>query len=267
MPRMGHPPRATHRAVLTALAAWIVAAGAAAPAGSTTGAAADRLSHTFAVGKGRQWSVAGDVVSVRLVGDPGRTDVRIDITRHAATAADLARLPVIAREAAAGPEVILRQTGGGLDPGLRAEVTIAAPATGSRGVISVVEGGLEIRGYHGRLEAEVQRGAITASDVSGTLRLTTAIGAVDVTRARLVPGGLLRLRTFNGDVRLGFAAAPRDARVMALALNGTIASALPLTMKDGWGPRWGEATIGTGADVVSIDVVTGAIRIESPGRQ
>ncbi len=136
--------------------------------------------------------------------------------------------------------------------------------TGSRGVIAVLEGGLEVRAYHGRLEAEVQRGSIDAADVSGTLRLATTIGAVEVTRARLVPGGLLRLRTFNGDVRLGFASPPRDARVMALALNGTIRSTLPLAMKDGWGPRWGEATFGTGADVVSIDVVSGTIRIDSP---
>jgi hypothetical protein len=50
---------------------------------------------------------------------------------------------------------------------------------------------------------------------------------------------------------------------MALALNGTINSDIPLTMKDTWGPRWGEATLGKGEPVVSIDVITGRIEIRT----
>ncbi len=53
--------------------------------------------------------------------------------------------------------------------------------------------------------------------------------------ARLAPDGLIRLRTFNGDVRLAFAEAPADARVMALALNGTVTSQMPLTLKTAGG--------------------------------
>ena len=77
----------------------------------------------------------------------------------------------------------------------------------------------------------------------------------------------MRLRTFNGDVRLTFAEVPADARVMALALNGTISSDIPLTMKDTWGPRWGEATLGKGEPVVSIDVITGRIEIRRSSAQ
>ena len=55
-----------------------------------------------------------------------------------------------------------------------------------------------------------------------------------------------------------------DARVLALALNGTIKSSIPLTVKDKWGPRWGEATLGAGEPVISIDVITGAIVIDAP---
>jgi hypothetical protein len=74
-----------------------------------------------------------------------------------------------------------------------------------------------------------------------------------------------RARTFNGDLRLAFAARPTDARIMALALNGTVRSDIPLTLRTGWGPRWGETTLGRGEPVVSLDVVTGDIRIEAPG--
>ena len=78
------------------------------------------------------------------------------------------------------------------------------------------------------------------------------------------PEGLLRLRAFNGDVRLTLAGRPPDARILALALNGTITSQIPLTMKDTWGPRWGEATLGRGEPVISIDVISGRIEIKAP---
>jgi hypothetical protein len=51
---------------------------------------------------------------------------------------------------------------------------------------------------------------------------------------------------------------------MALALNGTVTSEIPLTRKDSWGPRWAEATLGTGEPVISLEVVTGAVEIRSP---
>jgi len=73
----------------------------------------------------------------------------------------------------------------------------------------------------------------------------------------------LRLRAFNGDVRLQMPAAPTDARVMALALNGSIQSDIPMTTRDTWGPRWSEATLGKGEPVISIDVVTGKVEIRT----
>jgi hypothetical protein len=72
------------------------------------------------------------------------------------------------------------------------------------------------------------------------------------------------LRAFNGDVRLTLAERPADARIMALALNGSITSQIPLVMKDTWGPRWGETTLGKGEPVISLDVITGTIEIRSP---
>ena len=250
---------------MTAVAAgWALTVAGAHPVALDARAVSETQSHTFSPREGQTWSVTADIATVRILGEAARRDVRVDITRQAAVAAHLARLPVVTRETEGGPEVIVRQADGALDPSLRTEITITAPATGSHGSIAVVEGALDVRGYHGRLEATVTRGPIAASDVSGVLRFESTIGSVEVTGARLEPGGLLRLRTFNGDLHLALAEWPRDARLMALALNGVIQSAVPLTMKDGWGPRWGEATFGTGEHVVSLDVVTGTIRIEAP---
>jgi hypothetical protein len=72
---------------------------------------------------------------------------------------------------------------------------------------------------------------------------------------------MLRLRVFNGPIRVSFDRTPPDARILALTFNGSIASDIPLAMKDKFGPRFGEATLGAGEPVMSIDVVTGDITI------
>jgi len=121
-----------------------------------------------------------------------------------------------------------------------------------------------IEGFNGSINGSIRRGPIDAKDVSGTIRLETEIGPVTVTNATLSSNGLLRLRTFNGDVRLSLAQRPTDARILALAMNGSIKSDIPLFLKESWGPRWGEATLGKGEPLISVDVVTGTVEIKSP---
>lgn len=242
----------------------LVAARLVAPATAARLAADDRSERTFTLGAGESLGIAITVGSLRVTGEAGRRDVRVDITRHAPTTAALARMPIVVTESAGGPRLAVRQTADGADPALRTDVVVTAPLDAALEPLSVAEGRIDLRGLRGRVRATAARGPIAAEDVGGILRLDTTIGDVDVSRAVLDAGGLLRLRAFNGDVRLRLAAPLRDARVMALALNGTVTSAVPLTVKDGWGPRWGEATIGQPDRVVSIDVVTGAIRIDVP---
>ncbi len=115
-------------------------------------------------------------------------------------------------------------------------------------------------------DVDVWRGAIEASGVAGRVRLESGIGSIDVTDAALTPGGMMRLRVFNGPLRVRFARPPANARILAVTFNGTITSDIPLTMKDQFGPRFGETTLGSGDPVMSIDVVTGdiTIAIEKP---
>jgi DUF4097 and DUF4098 domain-containing protein YvlB len=155
------------------------------------------------------------------------------------------------------------QADGNTDPAYRADLVLRVPRTATLDRVQVLEGRVTLQGFSGSLAADVRRGPIEGRDVSGTLRLETGIGSVVLNDARLSAGGLLRLRAFNGDVRLTLAERPADARILALALNGGITSDIPLTMKDTWGPRWGEATLGRGEPVISLDVVTGAIAIRS----
>jgi hypothetical protein len=142
-------------------------------------------------------------------------------------------------------------------------VTLRVPERASLGSVRVMEGRLSLAALKGSVTADVRRGGIDASDLEGRLRLTTEIGDIVAKNARLTPNGLMRLRTFNGDVRLMLAEPPADARILALALNGTIDSDIPLRSKEAWGPRSGEASLGKGEPVISIDVVTGKIEIRT----
>ena len=223
-------------------------------------AATDRQSRLAALPAGRALSIDVTIGDVRVEGE-ARTDAAIEIVRTAPTAQGLGRIPVRFEESDDELRLVAVQADGGTDAGFRTNVTVRVPHAATLRSIRIVEGALTLALLRGALTADVRRGPIDATDVQGAIRLETEIGHITAKRMRLTPNGLLRLRTFNGDVRLGLAERPADARIMALALNGTIQSEIPLTMKDRWGPRWGEATLGAGEPVISIDVVTGRVEI------
>ena len=227
---------------------------------STAAAETDRQIRTVALPPGRALSLEITIGRVVIEGSK-RTDAQIEIVRHAPSAEGFTRIPVEITEEQGEVRIKAVQSDGATDPAYRSDVTLRLPESALVRSVRILEGHLTLSALHGSITADLRRGAIEASSLLGSVRLETGIGNVIVTRARLSPDGLLRLRTFNGDVRLTFDEVPANARVMALALNGTISSDIPLTMKDTWGPRWGEATLGKGEPVVSIDVITGRIEI------
>lgn len=226
-------------------------------------AVTDRQSRTIALPPGRTLAIDITVGSIRLEGSD-RPDVQLEIERRAPSTEDLARVPIAIDESPARVQVRVVQAAGATDPSLRSDLVVRVPRAGLVERVQIVEGKLTVNAFRGTLSADVRRGPIDGADVSGSLRLETGIGSVTLSSARLSPNGLLRLRAFNGDVRLALAERPADARILALALNGHIRSDIPLTTKDTWGPRWGEATLGKGEPVISLDVVTGTIEIKSP---
>jgi len=223
----------------------------------------DRQTHTVALPEGRTLTVEVTVGSVRIDGWD-RAEVEIAIERQVPVAADRARLPIVVDETPARVSVRAVQAAGGTDAALRVEIVIRVPRAALIERVQILEGRLVLNGFRGGITADLRRGPIDGTDVAGTLRLETGIGSVTLNAARLSAGGLLRLRTFNGDVRLRLAERPANARILALAMNGEISSTLPLTMKNSWGPRWGEVTIGSGEPLISLDVVSGTIEIRSP---
>ena len=99
--------------------------------------------------------------------------------------------------------------------------------------------------------------------MTGALRLETGIGSVILKNARLDPGACCDCAPSTATSDFRCRRPPADARVMALALNGSIQSDIPMTTRDSWGPRWSEATLGSGEPVISIDVVTGKVEIRT----
>ena len=238
-------------------AVWLVLAA------SLVLSAEDRHTRVVPLPAGKTLAVEITVGNIRIEGSD-RPDVEIAIERQAPSTAQLETLPIAIDDTPQRVSVRVVQAGGGTDPAYRSDVTLRVPHTAVIDRVQVLEGRIAVNRFSGTLTADIRRGPIEGKDLSGTLRLESGIGSVVLTGARLSPDGLLRLRAFNGDVRLTLAERPTDARILALALNGTITSQIPLTMKDTWGPRWGETTLGKGEPVISIDVITGAIEIRSP---
>ena len=239
---------------------WIVLAAALALAETDV---ADKQSRVITLPAGKTLSIEVTVGTVRIEG-ADRSDVEITIERHAPAATQFARLPVVIDDTATHATIRVTQLDGGTDPALRADVMMRVPRAAVIDRVQVLEGRISVNRFAGTLNADIRRGPIEGKDLSGTLRLESGIGSVVLTGARLSADGLLRLRAFNGDVRLTLAERPADARIMALALNGAIKSDIPLTLRETWGPRWGETTIGKGEPVISLDVVTGTVEIRSP---
>jgi DUF4097 and DUF4098 domain-containing protein YvlB len=223
----------------------------------------DRQTQTIQLPPGKPLSIEVTIGAVRITGwdQPG---VELVVERRAPDKAQLARVPLVIEDTPTRVSVRALQTDNTTDPAVRADVAVRVPRNALIDRVQVLEGRIAIEGFNGTLTGDIRRGPIDGKNVSGTLRLEAGIGSVTVTDARLSENGLLRLRSFNGDVRLSLASRPVDARIMALALNGHVNSDIPLTRRESWGPRWAEATLGKGEPVISLDVVTGLIEIKSP---
>ena len=226
--------------------------------------AADRVTRTVPLTPGVPIRIEATVADVTIVGS-NRPDVLVEIVRHAPTSADFAKYPVVIEDRRDGLHVTVLQAPvrgePGRDANLRTAIAIAAPATAVFQAVRVFEGRVTVTNLKTAVDVDLRRGPIEATALAGRVRLETGIGSIDVKDSALTPGGMMRLRVFNGPLRVRFARAPANARILAVTFNGTITSDIPLTKKDQFGPRFGETTIGDGDPVMSIDVVTGDIAI------
>jgi hypothetical protein len=226
--------------------------------------ATDRVSRVLPLAEGTQIRVDATIADVTIVGS-NRPDVLVEIVRRAPSAADLSSYPVAVGERDGVLRITVVQTAVNGEPGrdanLKSEITITAPATAKFEAVRVFEGRVRLTNLKGAVDVDLRRGPVEATGLAGRIRLESGIGSVEVKDSELTRGGMMRLRVFNGPVRVRFARAPSSGRILAVTFNGTITSDIPLTKKDQFGPRFGETTIGDGDPVMSIDIVMGNIEI------
>ena len=233
---------------------------AAAPAFADT---TDRLTRVVPLPPGASISLEVTIGQVH-VSAWDRPDVSVEIVRRVPGSSALDRIPIDVRATDEALVIRVVQAGDGRDAALRSDVVLRVPAAARIAALDLFEGDVQLSGLSAGCAARVERGDITARDLSGTVRLETVIGAIRLERATLSRDGMLRLRTFNGDVDVAFAAVPDHARILALSMGGAITSDIRLTRRERSGPRWAEATIGDGQPVLSVDVVNGDIAIRVP---
>jgi hypothetical protein len=226
--------------------------------------ATDRVSRVLTVAPGTPIRVEATIANVTIVGS-NRPDIQVEITRRAPDAADLAKYPVVFDEGPNRLRISAVQAGSGEDAGrdanLKTEITMAVPSSAVFQAVRVFEGRVRLTNLRAEVDVDLRRGPVEAANLAGRIRLESGIGSVDVKDSELTRGGMMRLRVFNGPLRVRFARAPASARILAVTFRGTITSDIPLTKKDQFGPRFGETTIGDGDPVMSMDVVNGDIAI------
>lgn len=246
------------RLVGTATAAALIGT-----AGLAREVAHEHTTHTVSVGLGERLRVRTTVGDVTVTGGDVR-DIIIDIDRRAPSRKDLERLTSVVGRDTHGVYAAVEQAGGERRADVRGSIALRVPAAQVVDAIELFEGHLTLQGLTGGVSAIVERGDIDARGLAGPMRLETTLGSIVVDVPSPGLSGAIRLRTFNGDVRLRLAGPPPDARILALSLGGMVTSDIPLTLKTGVGPSFGEATIGRGEPPVSIDVVNGDIHLSGP---
>jgi hypothetical protein len=223
----------------------------------------DRVVRTVPLPAGTPIHLDATIADVNITGSE-RPDVGVQIVRKAPSDADLARYPASIETRADGLYIGAAQTGNGRDAELKTAITLDVPSGAVLKAIRVFEGRVSLSNLTRACDVDLRRGPITATRLAGRIRLEAGLGRIDVRDSTLTPGGMMRLRVFNGTVRVRFPTRPSSARILALTFFGAITSDIPLTMKDQFGPRFGETTIGGGDPVMSIDVVKGDIAISAP---
>lgn len=220
----------------------------------------DRISRTLLMPSTTPLALRATVGEIAVVGW-NQPHVSIEVIRRVPSPQQLNAVTVVVEQGDEGASVTALQAPGSTDAALIGSIIVRAPVDQAFGDIELFEGRISLKDLHGGVRAHVEHGSIDAGSLGGRIGLESGIGAIQLSGATLSDEGSIRIRTFNGDVTLGFRSRPLHARILALSLGGTIHSDLPLTERHTFGPRFGELTLGRGSPVVSIDVVRGNIRI------
>jgi hypothetical protein len=141
------------------------------------------------------------------------------------------------------------------------EYAVRVPAN-SEVRVTTVNGGIDIAGVTGRINAEATNGGVKARDVAGMIEATTTNGGVEVDLTT-VPEGGVKLECTNGGIKLSL---PADARasVSARITNGGIETdGLAFETRGSSSRRRLDGDLNGGGPRISLEGTNGGIRIRS----
>ena len=139
------------------------------------------------------------------------------------------------------------------------EYTVRVPAN-AEVKVTTVNGGVQIEGLTGRINAEATNGGIRGRDIGGTIEATTTNGGVEMELAAVT--GDVKLECTNGGIELRL---PSDAKatIAARISNGGIKTdGLPLTPRESSSRRL-DADLNGGGPRIEIDGTNGGISISA----
>ena len=153
------------------------------------------------------------------------------------------------------------QRSGGLFGGTNQQVhyVVRVPA-GAEVKFSTVNGGIELTGLKGRINAQATNGGIKAHDVSGSIDASTTNGGVEVELAELSDAGV-KLECTNGGIELRLPSSSK-ATISARIVNGGIDTrGLSVETTGAASSRHLDGRLNGGGARVELEGVNGGIRI------
>ncbi len=150
---------------------------------------------------------------------------------------------------------------GGNSGGASVSYEVSLPATSNLDSISSVNGGVDISGVFGNIEAETVNGGIDVADISADASLETVNGSIDAVVSSLTADQRIQLETVNGKINVRIPA-NSDVTLTAETVNGGInADDFGIEAEKGLIGRSLRGQVGDGSARLSADTVNGGVKI------
>ena len=239
---------------------------------AASGLAADvteELTYTYGLNDGGRVSVDNINGKVTVIGGPGNT-VEIVALKKAARQEYLDAIKIIIdhsddairieteHPSKSGPSSWFSRGESG-----SVSYSIRVPASARLESIESVNGGLDISGVSGVVQASTVNGSIKAQDLSADARIDTVNGTVEAAFTIFEGAQKAKFDTVNGGLLISLPG-DADARVSAETVHGSINGGdFGLITNKGFVGRDIDGQIGTGSARLDLSTVNGSIKIQS----
>lgn len=226
---------------------------------SVTAAEGERLVKQLALKSGGRLTLKNTQGDIKIR-SWDREQVEIRAERNGKTAEDLALVPI---DIAATDDLIeIASEYPAYAPELKVQVDydVRVPVHVDLKLIKTVRGQVEISDVTGRMIVRVANGAVKITGSAGALDIETTNGQIDAVLTGMDTRDWVYLDTWNGDINLRL---PKDVKPnLALqAMNGSIQSDIPVTIRKGWGPEFVELSEQIDKPIVRLISVNGNIQL------